>query len=79
MEIFTEFLELGEDVVLPHRVVPLDDVQTLGISAGASAPEILVEDVVNAIKAHRDVTLEEVAITREDVHFKLPKVLNAAE
>lgn len=54
----------------------LDGVNVLGISAGASAPEILVEEVIAAIKMSHDVSVREVAITREDVHFKLPKILN---
>jgi len=56
----------------------LEGVKILGMSAGASAPDILVEQVIEAIKAARNVTVQEVAITKEDVHFKLPKVLNAA-
>lgn len=57
----------------------LDDVETLGMSAGASAPEILVEEVIAKIREYRDVTVKEVAITREDVHFKLPKVLEGSK
>lgn len=55
----------------------LDDVRVLGISAGASAPEILVEGVIAAIRQSREVSVKEVAITREDVHFKLPKILGS--
>ena len=47
----------------------------LGISAGASAPEILVEEVVEACKERFNVELEEVEIARETVHFKLPRQL----
>lgn len=53
-------------------------VQTLGITAGASAPEVLVEEVIEAARAHFNVTIEEVTIAREDVIFKLPKSLQAA-
>jgi 4-hydroxy-3-methylbut-2-enyl diphosphate reductase len=49
----------------------------LGITAGASAPEVLVEAVIDACRARYDVTLEEVEIAREDVHFKLPSGLVA--
>lgn len=53
----------------------LGDAKTLGLSAGASAPEILVDEVIEAAKAHYNVSIEEVAITEENVHFKLPRVL----
>jgi len=53
----------------------LDGVQTLGLTAGASAPEDLVQGVISACGAHFDVAVEEVTVTREDVVFKLPRVL----
>ncbi len=53
----------------------LTGVRRLGISAGASAPENLVEDVVAACRALRSVTVEEIAVAREDVRFKLPREL----
>jgi 4-hydroxy-3-methylbut-2-en-1-yl diphosphate reductase len=49
--------------------------KTLGISAGASAPELLVEEVIEACRGRFDVTLEEVEIARESVRFKLPSGL----
>jgi 4-hydroxy-3-methylbut-2-enyl diphosphate reductase len=49
----------------------------LGITAGASAPEILVEEVIAAAKERFAVTLEEIVVTRETVEFKLPKALSA--
>ena len=53
----------------------LDNVATLGITAGASAPEILVEQVIDACRLRFDVTVEEVNVIREDISFKLPRVL----
>ncbi len=50
---------------------------TLGITAGASAPELLVEQVIAACRTRFDVNLEEVEIAREDVRFKLPSGLVA--
>lgn len=47
----------------------------LGITAGASAPEILVEEVLEAAQATFHTTVEEVTVTREDVEFKIPRVL----
>ncbi|MAE52099.1 MAG: 4-hydroxy-3-methylbut-2-enyl diphosphate reductase [Micavibrio sp.] len=56
----------------------MDGVGTLGITAGASAPEILVEEVIESARMHYDVTVEEVTLAQEDVIFKLPKALSAA-
>jgi 4-hydroxy-3-methylbut-2-enyl diphosphate reductase len=49
--------------------------QTLGVTAGASAPERLVEDLIGALRDRFDLTVEEVNPTRETVTFKLPRVL----
>ncbi|MEM8590221.1 MAG: 4-hydroxy-3-methylbut-2-enyl diphosphate reductase [Pseudomonadota bacterium] len=56
----------------------LDGVGTLGITAGASAPEVLVDEVIEACRQRYDVSVQEVEIAREDVIFKLPKVLAQA-
>ncbi len=53
----------------------MDGVHTLGITAGASAPEVLVDEVIEAARARFDVTIKEVSITQENVAFKIPKVL----
>jgi 4-hydroxy-3-methylbut-2-enyl diphosphate reductase len=53
----------------------LEGVRTLGITAGASAPEILVEEVIKAARARFDVTVEEIRTAVEDITFKLPKAL----
>ena len=53
----------------------LEDVQVLGVTAGASAPDILIQEVLQGAKDRFDVTVEEVTLTREDVVFKLPRVL----
>ncbi len=53
----------------------LQGVQALGVTAGASAPEILVQDVIRALQTRFDVSLEEAVVTREDVIFSLPKAL----
>ena len=55
----------------------LDGVQNLGITAGASAPEILVEEVVAACRDRFAVEVEEVTVTRENVEFRLPRALSA--
>jgi len=55
----------------------LEDVQVLGVTAGASAPDILIQEVLQGARDRFDVTSEEVTLTREDVVFKLPRVLTA--
>ncbi|WP_298724167.1 4-hydroxy-3-methylbut-2-enyl diphosphate reductase [uncultured Ferrovibrio sp.] len=56
----------------------LDGVQTVGITAGASAPERLVEEVIEAFRQRYDVTLREIATATEAVQFKLPAALDAS-
>lgn len=55
----------------------LDDVSTLGITAGASAPEILVQELIEALGEQFDVTVEERNVIDEDVTFSLPRALSA--
>ncbi len=52
-----------------------EGVDAVGVTAGASAPEDLVEDLVAAIGMRFEATLEDVRVTEEDVEFKLPRVL----
>lgn len=66
--------------VLVQRASDIDwdalaDVTRLGITAGASAPEVLVEEVIAAARAHRAVSLESLRVTEETLTFKLPKAL----
>ncbi|MDQ2090744.1 4-hydroxy-3-methylbut-2-enyl diphosphate reductase [Marimonas arenosa] len=53
----------------------LGQVRSVGITAGASAPELLVDEVIDALKARFDVTIEEVETAKEAVEFKVPRVL----
>ncbi|MCC5991641.1 MAG: 4-hydroxy-3-methylbut-2-enyl diphosphate reductase [Rhodobacteraceae bacterium] len=53
----------------------LDGVRAVGITAGASAPEELVEEVIAAFKARYVVTMELVETAKERVEFKVPRVL----
>ncbi|MDP2117486.1 MAG: 4-hydroxy-3-methylbut-2-enyl diphosphate reductase, partial [Brevundimonas sp.] len=53
----------------------LDGVSTLGITAGASAPERLIEELIDAVRARFDAEVIEDAGERETVTFKLPRVL----
>ena len=54
----------------------IDNSNTIGISSGASAPEKLVQTLLDIIKKERNVTIEEVVVAEEKVIFKLPKELN---
>ena len=56
----------------------LKGVSALGLTAGASAPEILVDEVITEARKYFNVTIEEVAITKENVFFKIPTVLTEA-
>jgi 4-hydroxy-3-methylbut-2-enyl diphosphate reductase len=55
----------------------LEGANRLGITAGASAPEILVDELMAACRERYDVTIEEVRTTEETVVFKLPRALVA--
>jgi 4-hydroxy-3-methylbut-2-enyl diphosphate reductase len=55
----------------------LQGVGRLGVTAGASAPEILVQEVLAACRARYDVTVEIFSVIEEDVHFRLPRALSA--
>lgn len=57
----------------------LDGVGTLGITAGASAPELLVRELVDLLATRFVVTEREEETTRETISFKLPRGLDAAE
>ncbi|GHG86103.1 4-hydroxy-3-methylbut-2-enyl diphosphate reductase [Pseudodonghicola xiamenensis] len=53
----------------------LDGISSVGITAGASAPEVLVNEVIDAFRARYDVTIETVETAVENVEFKVPRVL----
>jgi len=55
----------------------LDGVSTLGITAGASAPESLISDLIDAVCARFDADVVEDDGARETITFKLPRVLTA--
>lgn len=56
-----------------------ENVSTLGLTAGASAPEDLVQGLIAACRARFDITVEEVTTATESVVFKLPRVLQPEE
>ena len=66
--------------ILVQRAIDIDwealgDIHRLGVTAGASAPEILVEEVIAAARGRFAVTIEEIKVKDETVSFKLPEAL----
>ncbi len=56
-----------------------DEVSTLGLTAGASAPEILVRGIIDALAVHFDLDEQQVTTAEESIVFKLPRELAGAE
>jgi 4-hydroxy-3-methylbut-2-en-1-yl diphosphate reductase len=54
------------------------DIRSLGVTAGASAPEVLVEEIIDAFAERYEVSVETVTTTNEDVFFPLPRELRGA-
>ena len=68
--------------ILIERAAELDPawlagVRTLGVTAGASAPELLVQELIDSLRQRFDVTVRETSVTTEDVRFSLPRALTA--
>ena len=53
----------------------IDGVESIGITAGASAPEVLVEGVIDYLNQLGEIKIETLSGTEEDMHFNLPKEL----
>ncbi len=53
----------------------MEGISKLGVTAGASAPEVLVNEVIDAVRARFDVTVSLVETAVEDIEFKVPRVL----
>ena len=76
--------EIGENFGIASHLIEnasmfdpawLEGVETVGLTAGASAPETLVQETVSRIRNYCDVTVEKLDGVEENVHFKLPKEL----
>jgi 4-hydroxy-3-methylbut-2-enyl diphosphate reductase len=69
----------GRAILLPKADVLdwslLEGVRTLGITAGASAPEVLVDQLLARLREHYSLEIEERSVSTEDVIFKLPAPL----
>ena len=57
----------------------LDKASIIGLSAGASAPEILVDEVIEALQARYNITITHQNFIQENMHFKLPSILSKQE
>ena len=73
--------EIGADCDVPSYLIDdadaldpawLDGVATVGVTAGASAPEVLVQGVLDRLGELRDTTIEILTGIEENMHFKLP-------
>ena len=76
--------EIAEKINIPAYLIDgadeinlnwLSDVKTIGVTAGASAPEILVQEVVDYLYDHGATEVEEISGTEENVHFPVPEEL----
>ena len=59
---------------IPYELIEKSN--TIGISSGASAPEVLVSNFINSLKKRFTVNIDEVEVIKENVVFKIPKKLN---
>ena len=62
-----------------EQKIPMDELmnsETVGISSGASAPDHLIQKLLEHLKKNREISLEEVTVAEEKVIFKLPKELH---
>ena len=67
------------ELIHSESKVPVEKIancKTIGISSGASAPEILVEEFINELKKEFTLEIEEVEIIKENITFKIPGKLN---
>ena len=67
------------ELIHSESIIPLEKIKKckiIGISSGASAPEVLVKDFINELKKQFTIEIEEVEITKENITFKIPGKLN---
>ena len=68
----SELIHFGKELPIER----IKKSKTIGISSGASAPEQLVQTLINEIKKNCKVSIEEIVVAKEKVVFKLPKELS---
>ena len=67
------------ELIHTDNFIPLSKInecKSIGISSGASAPEILVQNFINELKKSFKIKIEEIEIIKEDIVFKTPRKLN---
>ncbi|MCY4153131.1 MAG: 4-hydroxy-3-methylbut-2-enyl diphosphate reductase [Aestuariivita sp.] len=69
--VYAQLVQSADDI----SWADLDGISTVGLTAGASAPDILVEEVINAFRSRYELQIETVETSREDVEFKVPRIL----
>jgi len=70
---------VNSELIHSESKVPIEKIgncKTIGISSGASAPEVLVEEFINTLKKDFNIEIEEVEIVKENITFKIPGILN---
>jgi 4-hydroxy-3-methylbut-2-enyl diphosphate reductase len=70
---------INSRLIHSDSVMPLEEIEkykTIGISSGASAPEVLVDNFINDLKKKFTVAIEEIEIVKENIIFKIPGKLN---
>ena len=70
---------LNARLIHSESQIPYEEIKnsnTIGISSGASAPEILVDDFINNLKNKFSININEIEIIKENVVFRVPKKLN---
>ncbi len=68
---YSQLIETHEDIDWQA----LSGMRSIGITAGASAPDVLINQVLNAFRKKYNVKIETVEVTAEKVNFKIPKIL----
>ena len=66
------------ELIFSNEKIPIEEIlkcQNVGITSGASAPEILVSDLINKIKERAEVSINKVEVAEENVIFKIPNNL----
>ena len=70
----TNALLVHSESKIPYEQI--ENTNTIGISSGASAPEILVKNFINELKKRFTIKIDEIETIKENVIFKIPKKLN---
>ena len=65
-----------KDISYINKKFEIEKFNTIGLSSGASAPEIIVKNFINALKNKFSISINEVEIIKENVIFKVPNKLN---